>query len=178
MKKQFKILQSMICIMIVLTVMFIAFFNRSTIENYAATGYLGVLVACIASTSTILLPAPGILVVLQYATILNPLAVILIGGVGTAFGELIGYCFGRSGNEIINLNTSLKLFQTFAKHPRLWIFMFSVIPLPVFDIVGICAGVARMGVIDFFISCFLGKTIKMTIFVIAFQYMTVILQKL
>lgn len=161
---------SILGLIFVLFVIFVAWFYRSEIENYAATGYLGVLIACIASTSTILLPAPGILVVIQYAQIFNPVIVTILGGIGTALGELIGYLLGRSGNKIVNINTQKKVFSWFSKKPILTVFLFSLIPLPVFDVVGIFSGVTKQNPIKFFLACFCGKTIKMALYVIAYNY--------
>lgn len=139
-----QIMQSVCCLSIVVLVMAAAFFYKEEIEGLAATGYLGVFIACFAATSTILLPAPGILVVIQYAQILNPLLVVLIGSVGTALGEMSGYVLGRSGNAIIQVDTTGKNFFLFRKHPKTMVFLFSLIPFPVFDVVGIGAGMTKM----------------------------------
>ena len=154
-----QIIQSVCCLSIVVLVMAAAFFYKEEIEGLVATGYLGVFIACFAATATILLPAPGILVVIQYAQILNPLLVVLIGSVGTALGEMSGYVLGRSGNAIIQVDTTGKNF-----------FLFSLIPFPVFDVVGIGAGMTKMNPISFWLSCLLGKTIKMGIYVLLFSY--------
>ena len=132
--------------------------------------YLGVFVACVASTATILLPAPGILVVIRYAQIFNPVLVILLGGIGTAIGELIGYVFGWSGNEMLRIDSKGKIFSWFSSHPNLMVFLFSVIPLPVFDIVGISAGATKMNPFRFLGLCIVGKTIKMAVFVLLAKY--------
>lgn len=44
------------------------------------------------------------------------------------------------------------------------------IPFPVFDVVGIGAGMTKMSPISFWLSCLLGKIIKMGIFVLLFSY--------
>ena len=165
-----KIIQSLCCLTVVVLVMAAAFFFKEKIERLAATGYLGVFIACFAATSRILLPAPGILVVIQYAQLLNPLLVVLVGGVGTALGEMGGYVLGRSGNDIVRVDTTSKVFLFFKKHPKTMVFLFSLIPFPVFDVVGIGAGMTKMSPISFWLSCLLGKTIKMGIFVLLFSY--------
>lgn len=165
-----KVIQSIIGLAFVLIVIISAFIFRDQIENYAATGYLGVFLACFAATATILLPAPGILVVIQYAQFLNPVIVILLGSVGTALGEMIGYFLGRTGNEIANINTEKKFFMWLMKKPVLSVFLFSLIPLPIFDVVGICAGMTKMNPLKFFVACFLGKLLKMTGYVLLVNY--------
>ena len=165
-----QIMQSVCGLTIVALVMAAAFLYKEKIENLAATGYLGVFIACFAATSTILLPAPGILVVIQYAQILNPLLVVFIGGIGTALGEMGGYVLGRIGNAIVQVDTTGKIFLLFRKHPKAMVFLFSLIPFPVFDVVGIGAGMTKMNPISFWLSCLLGKTIKMEIYVLLFSY--------
>ncbi len=164
------IIFSIIGLLFVFFTIFVAWFYKAEIENYAATGYFGVFIACVAATSTILLPAPGILVVIQYSQLLNPFLVVLLGGFGTALGELIGYLLGRSGNEITNVNTENKIFSWFIKKPMLMVFVFSLIPFPVFDIVGVFSGITKQNPIKFFFACLLGKIIKMSFYVVLFHY--------
>ena len=159
-KKVFKVILNALAIAFVLCVILLAFFYRGFIEKYALTGYFGVFVACIISTATILLPAPSIFVVIQYAQFLNPILVLLIGGLGTSLGELIGYLLGRSGNNLLHINTEKRLFKWFEKRPELMVFLFALIPAPVFDVVGIMAGIIKMNPIRFWIPCFLGKVLK------------------
>ncbi len=168
--KKFKFIQSIASLLLIFFIIIITFLFKDQIEKYAITGYFGVFVACFASTASILLPAPGIIVVLQYATLLNPVAVIFIGGLGTAFGEMIGYFLGKNGNEIIDINTDVKIFKIFKKNSYFTVFIFSYIPLPLFDFVGICAGITNLNPIKFFMVCFCGKTLKMITYVLLFKY--------
>lgn len=161
-----QLIQSVCCLVIVVAVMAVSYLYREQIEAFSATGYLGVFVSCVAATSTVLLPAPGILVVVRYASLLNPVLVVLIGGIGTAIGELVGYTLGRSGNAIAKIDTSSRAFRMIYKRPMFMIFLFSLIPLPIFDIVGICAGMAKIHPVSFLLSCSLGKIIKMGIYVV------------
>lgn len=159
-KKILKIILNSFAIAFVIGVILVAFFFREFIENYALTGYFGVFVSCIVSTATILLPAPSIFVVIQYAQFLNPVLVLTIGGLGTSLGELLGYVLGRSSNNLLQINTGKRLFKWFKKKPELMVFLFALIPAPVFDIVGIMAGMIKMNPIRFWIPCFLGKVLK------------------
>lgn len=170
MNQRKKIIISILCLCIVLVVIVMSFVYKEEIEQYSTSGYLGMFIACIASTSTILLPAPGILVVIQYAQLLNPFVVIVLGGLGTSIGEMFGYALGRTGKEIIKVKTDNKFFCFFNKHNNLAIFTFSLLPLPIFDIIGICAGMTQMHPIRFWVLCFLGKTLKMTAYVMLFFY--------
>ena len=166
-----QLIQSVCCLAVVVVVMVVSYLYREQIEAFSATGYLGVFISCIAATSTVLLPAPGILVVVRYASLLNPVLVVLLGGIGTAIGEIAGYILGRSGNAIAQIDTSTRGFGLIHKRPKLMIFLFSLIPLPVFDIVGICAGMVKVHPVSFLLSCSLGKILKMGIYVVLCDFL-------
>lgn len=157
-------------LIIVFVVIFLAFFYKQQIEKYAMGGYFGVLVSCFASTATILLPAPGIFVVIQYAQLLNPVLVVILGGIGTASGELIGYILGRAGKNITNINIDNKILRIFEKHPYVAVFIFSVLPLPLFDVIGVVSGMSKVNVCKFWLVCLLGKIIKMSIYILMVEY--------
>lgn len=157
-------------LVIVFVVILFAFFYKQQIEKYAMGGYFGVLVSCFASTATILLPAPGIFVVIQYAQLLNPVLVVILGGIGTASGELIGYILGRAGKNITNINSDNKILRIFEKHPYVAVFIFSVLPLPLFDVIGVVSGMSKVNVCKFWVVCLLGKIIKMSIYILMVEY--------
>lgn len=169
-KKIFEKVINILGIATVFAVILVAFFYKEKIERFAAGGYFGVLISCFSSTATILLPAPGIFVVIQYAQFLNPVFVVLCGGIGTASGELIGYLLGRTGRKIANFNTDNKTLKVFMKHPYVAVFVFSVLPLPLFDVVGIASGMSKLNVLRFWSVCFVGKIIKMSVYVTMFEY--------
>ena len=154
----------------VIIVIVSAFLFKEEIEEFSRTGYLGVFLACFASTASILLPAPGLIVILQYSMILNPIIVIILGSLGTATGELIGYFLGYTGNRLIKSPENNRILRSFNRHPVLIVFIFSAIPFPIFDIVGICAGSVKMNTFKFWLTCWLGKIIKVAIFVAFMRY--------
>ena len=176
--KAYKRIISALGMAIVISVIVLTFVFRKQIENYAVTGYAGLLIACFAATSTILLPAPGIIVVIQYAQILNPVIVVLLGGLGTALGEMLGYLFGRFGQAILEIDPNSKALNWFKRKTYLTVFVFSILPLPVFDIVGIAAGANKTNPILFWMCCFVGKTLKMAIYVLLFSYVKTYLPKI
>ena len=128
-KKKMQLIQSIVCVAIVVLVAIYAFLYRERIAQYASYGYWGLLIACIASTATILLPALRILAVLQYSTLLNPLGVIIIGGLGTSLGELIGYILRRKGTDIVTTNTNVKIVRWFNKSPQLAVFFILIVTI-------------------------------------------------
>lgn len=153
-----------ISILIIVGFSLLAFLLRDAVQKYAPVSYLGVLLVCFIANASILLPAPSILVVVQYSMILNPVLTALCGAVGATLGEMTGYLAGAHGGNLLASKIRKKVLSVMPKHPYLVVFCFSLIPLPVFDIVGLIAGAMKLNQSTFFASCLLGKLIKMASF--------------
>jgi hypothetical protein len=87
------------------------FLIRDHIQGLASLGYLGAFIATLASSATILVPIPGIVVVFVLGNVWNPLAIGLVSGLGSGLGELTGYAAGYSGQELFQGN---KLYSRIA----------------------------------------------------------------
>lgn len=148
----------------VIWIMVLAFMFKDKLSEIAAFGYIGLFAACFLANATVLLPAPSTLAVLEFALILHPALVGIIGGLGAATGELTGYVTGFSSQDIFHFNQNRKLFRLFKKYPVIWVVVFSAIPWPVFDVVGIMAGIIKMKPYQFYFACCTGKIIKMVFF--------------
>ncbi len=133
-------------------------------------GYLGILLVQLISSSTVLLPLPGIAVVFLYGAILNPLIVGLFAATGSTIGELTGYAIGYGGHRLIanrNKKISKKVRSLFHRYkPFFVIIFFSVIPFP-FDIVGVVCGLSKYDMKKFFVATFIGNWIKLSIVALA-----------
>ena len=141
---------------------------REQISALPQYGYLGLLAACFLTNATIFLPAAGIAFTLSAAAVLSPIPCALIGGLGTALGELVGYCFGRAGlRELPRREKLARVYAFLEKWGYAAVFLFALVPLPVFDAVGIAAGRARLSPVWFFLTCLAGKTLKMLAYVLA-----------
>ncbi len=137
---------------------------HDTLQEISLTGYLGLMVSCIISNGTVFLPASSILYVLFAGTVLNAWLCCLIGGIGTAIGEQIGYFCGRSGSQIVKDAVFLcKVSNWLEKNSFYVVFLFALLPLPIFDIVGVAAGSCRMKWHEFTLASILGKILKMFI---------------
>lgn len=139
---------------------------KDQLQEMAGVGYIGLFLACLLTNASVCLPASGIAFTVAAATALNPFWCAVIGGAGTAAGELVGYCMGRLGRGSI---TNLKLFQKIEdglNRYGLWtVLCLAFFPLPIFDLVGIAAGTAKLPVVPFFIVCCIGKVLKMLLYV-------------
>ena len=140
------------------------------VEQFGQYGYPGIFVLNMLSSATIVVPAPGLAVVSVMGAVLNPFIVGVCAGAGDAVGELTGYLAGYSGRAVIEDTTRYEQLVRWTQKYGLWvIFVLSVIPNPLFDFAGIAAGALKIPAHRFLLVCWLGKTIKTTLFALGGQ---------
>lgn len=129
----------------------------AALGNY---GYLGVFIISALSSATILIPAPGWAVVAAMATILNPIYVGIIAGIGSSLGELTGYMVGDGALDFAGRKQYQKFLSWIQKNDAIAIFVFSFLPNPLFDIAGIAAGAAKVPVWKYVLFCAVGRSLR------------------
>lgn len=129
----------------------------AALGNY---GYLGVFIISALSSATILIPAPGWAVVATMATILNPIYVGIIAGIGSSLGELTGYMVGDGALYIAGRKKYEKFLTLIKKNDALAIFVFAFLPNPFFDIAGIAAGAAKVPAWRYVLFCAIGRSLR------------------
>lgn len=142
-----------------------AFVMNGFVKEHAPVTYLGIFLVCFIANSTVLLPAPSILVVLQYSMLLNPTAVAVCGALGASLGEMVGFFTGVCGSRFVSGRLVGMIERRFPAHPYIFVFIFAALPLPLFDVVGMIAGAVRLNKFKFYLTCLAGKLIKMLTFV-------------
>lgn len=155
---------------VIIAIMIGAYFFRQEVETYLAWGLIGLLIGCFLSNATVLLPAPSLLLICQFSLIFNPLLVAAVGSIGSSLGEMMGFLAGRSGKGLIPEKHPGKILSVLEAHPYGIVFIFSLIPLPLFDVVGILSGALRIDWRKFYLACLLGKFIKMAIIGLVFSH--------
>ncbi len=147
-----------------LFIIFLSIKYSDTIKEWKQYGFLGLFAGCFLTNASIFMPTISIALVVSCAYSLNPFLCGIIGGFGTACGELVGYAFGRSGRAVMGNNRFFNRIETFTgKYAFLSVLLFSFLPIPIFDIVGVACGISRVKVAYFFTPCVIGKVIKMII---------------
>jgi uncharacterized membrane protein YdjX (TVP38/TMEM64 family) len=137
----------------------------SRVEQFGLYGYPGVFFISLLGNATVILPAPSLAVVSVMGTVLNPFLVGLAAGAGSAIGELTGYLAGWGGQAVIGNKERYERMLGWTNKYGLWVvFVLSVIPNPLFDLAGIAAGAVKVPVLQFLLVCWLGKTVKTTLF--------------
>ena len=158
-----KYLSILLMVAILVSVSALVLLFRDQIIGLSKYGYIGLFVIAMLSSASVLVPVPGLALAFATGGALNPFAVGLAIGTGAAVGELIGYLAGVGGHGLIADNSGYRRVSGYMKRYGMWaVFGLAVIPNPLFDIVGIVAGVLRIPVWRFFAACWAGNVIKAT----------------
>lgn len=136
------------------------FLYRDRVAELEDYGYLGAFLISLVCNATVILPVPGLLILVALGSIFHPVGVGLAGGIGAAIGEITGYMAGYSGRGLARRS---KVYNRVEGWMRRWgamtIFVFSLVPFFPFDLAGIAAGVLRFPLWKFFLVCWLGRTL-------------------
>ena len=132
------------------------------IRKFEQLGYFGVFLISLLGNATVILPAPVLAAVFFFGGSLpNPFLVGLAAGIGVTLGELTGFLAGYSSCELVtHSKTYLRIKGHVEKYGLFAIFLFALIPNPLFDIAGIAAGALNMKVWKFLLATGCGKLIK------------------
>jgi membrane protein YqaA with SNARE-associated domain len=160
---------SILFIVVIVTISISIYVYRDKIQALGNLGYLGVCLLCFICNATILAPAPSLAVVVSMALVLNPIIVAIAGAIGSSLGEIVGYASGYMGKNIVGIENN-KLAKWVQKYGFPVIFIFALLPLPLFDVIGLASGYMKIKLYQFIIACFAGKFIKMLVYSIGANY--------
>jgi uncharacterized membrane protein YdjX (TVP38/TMEM64 family) len=140
------------------------FVFQDELAKFRTLGLLGIFIINIFSSVTVFLPAPGIATVVAGGAVFNPIVVGVIAGLGAAIGDMVSFFLGRSGNEILLKNKHGLKYEiskdVFLKYGTLIIFIFALIPNPLFDAIGIIAGIFSYSPRKFFLVMLSARIIR------------------
>ena len=126
-------------------------------------GYPIVFVVPLMGAASFVIPIPGDAAIFFGGAFLNPLLVGPLAGLAEGIGETTGYLVGYSGTGMLeNSRLYHRLHGWVERRGWLVVFVFSCIPNPIYDIVGISAGALRLPLPKFILAAIVGKTIKNT----------------
>jgi len=134
-------------------------------DELAAYGYGGVFIITLLGAATLFIPGPTMAVTFLIGSVLNPIIVSLIAGLGSAIGESTGYLAGYASRSLITPKERKstwyhRIFRWMSSHPFLTIFLLDAIPNPVGDIAGLISGRIKYSYYKFLLASFLGKSIR------------------
>lgn len=159
-----KILE-LLFVVIIIALSVVIFLMRDEIGNVSDVGYLGLFLLCFLANSTVLLPAPSLMIAASCALIMNPFGVALSAALGSSLGEFVGYAFGTITKDLSpKFQKLLDKLTSKVSNQTVLVFILALLPLPLFDIVGIYSGGTKMNLVKFFAACFTGKFIKLLVY--------------
>ncbi|MDP2659690.1 MAG: VTT domain-containing protein [Dehalococcoidia bacterium] len=136
-------------------------------KDLAALGYPGIFLLAFLSSATVLVPIPGLAVILGAGAIWQPLAVGVIGGLGAAAGEMTGYFVGRAGLSTLRASKGDRWHAAdqWLRRFGFWaILVVAAVPNPFFDALGLAAGALLYPVGRFWLAAAAGNCVKYTAF--------------
>lgn len=143
--------------------LFVAYLNADE-ARVEQLGLIGAFVVSLTSSATVVLPAPGILIILSMAEIIDPWRLGVVTGIGTGLGASTAYLAGVVGRGAMGESSRIKQWMTDLFHSR-WgaviLVLGNLIPFAPGDAISAIAGISRFPVIAFFIYVIIASIIKM-----------------
>lgn len=151
--------------------MFVPLLYKDQFENFKSLGILGIFLINLLGSATIFLPTPAILAVGVGATLYNPIVVAFVGAIGSSMGDSLGLVFGYASKEVLPIKAHPILVYLgkyfLKKYGVIAMFFFALIPNPIFDGIGIVAGLAGYSLIRFIVITFFGRFLRNLLIVYA-----------
>lgn len=155
-------------------VLFLPVFFQIRFQELRSFGLVGVFFINLVGSATIFLPAPGLLSVGISATQSDPLLVAVIGALGASLGEGTTFLFGYTSNKLLELEKHkfIKWFKKriFDKWGSAVILFFAFTPNPVFDGIGIIAGLSKYPIKKFIVLTFIGRLLRYVVIAYATSF--------
>lgn len=143
---------------------FLPIFIELKYQEFRGLGLVGVFLLNLFGSATIFLPAPAFVSVGISATQSPPLFVALIAATGSTIGESATFIFGFSTTHFFDFKKHTTLFKIASfilnKWGGVFILLFSFIPNPIFDGLGILAGITNYPIKRFLLLTFVGRFLR------------------
>lgn len=141
------------------------FVYKDFFKDASSLGLLGLFIVNFVSSASFFVPAPAFLAIIAGGNLYRPIIVALTASLGACFGDMIGFLFGHSGRRLLkksldNHRTVRFLEKHFHRHGGLIILILAIIPNPLFDAVGILAGVVNYPPLKFFTIMLVGRFLR------------------
>jgi membrane protein YqaA with SNARE-associated domain len=170
------LLAALIIISVGGTVFFIV--NWEVVEQLQSKGLLGLFIISLFAGSPIPIPTPSMILTFTFGSLLNPVLVGLVSGIGNGIGNAFIYWSGRGGHAFFKSFTvpdegsepKSWIGRLFKKIPNLLnrarnrvllsVFLLSIYPNPILTPMIVGMGASRFSFTRFFIVICVGKTVQ------------------
>ena len=130
-------------------------------EQLVKLGLIGIFLANLLGSLTVIFPAPAILTAFAGGIWLNPVWAGLLAGLGSGLGEISGYLVGYSGKPVIeNQQLYGRIRPWMARNGFITLLVLAALPNPLFDMAGITAGAMGFPFLKFVVATCAGKMVK------------------
>ena len=136
---------------------------KDQLERLESLGVFGIFLINLLGSAVPIVPLPGIVSVFAGGTLYSPGSVAIAATLGGVFGDMLGFLFGVSGRKVFLRQHHVfydKLVGFMKKYGAVTIFLFACIPNPIFDTIGIVAGILKYPVSKFFMWLFVGRLVR------------------
>ncbi len=141
----------------------LAFVFQDKLVNLKTWGLLGVFLLNFFSTITLFVPNLSLATVVAGGSVYNPILVAIVATLGGALGDCTSYILGKSGKQIF-IKEEGRFFEfisrIFKEHGVIVLFLFALVPNPIFDALGILAGSLNYSFKKYFLAMLLGRLIR------------------
>ncbi len=139
-------------------------FVRGAGSALTFVGYPGVFLLSVLGSGALILPLPAVASVCGMSVVLTPFIVGIVAGAGETIGELTGYAVGYGSQEVFKGSRYRRLYRKargwMKERGTIVLLVVSIVPNPIFDVIGIAAGATRFPIRRFIATVAIGKTIK------------------
>ena len=132
--------------------------------NIETAGYTSIWFLAFIGAALVFLPVSALAAVCVAATVdLNPFLIAGVAASAEAVGEMTGYLAGMGGKSFFERKRFYLRFKNFfLRYAALTLLVGSIIPNPLFDVMGVAAGSILYPVKRFLLLVFIGKAVKFT----------------
>lgn len=148
---------------VVLSVAFFIFKDFFAVSK--SLGLIGLFLVNFFSNASFFVSAPAFLTVVAGGNLYPPILVALVSSFGGTLGDTLSFVFGVTGRHLTNYKLKKKkgfriLSKYFNKYGDLLLFALALIPNPIFDAIGLLAGVFAYNLFRFFVIVWIGRFIR------------------
>jgi len=132
-------------------------------DAFVKHGYLGVFVINLLTCASVLFPIPGEAANIAAGGVYTPLWVAAVATAGATIGEMTSYLVGHMGGRIFIQGYERRYVQAqnwMDRHGMAAVFLFALIPMLVYDLLGIIAGSTRYPLMKFILATAAGRFLR------------------
>lgn len=156
-------------------ILWLTIWHRDFLLQFSSLGYLGLLISNFMASAAVFAPLPVVFTSFISGNVFNPFLVGIFAGAGSALGDFVAFLFGFGARKVIvgfwrgeQKQGKLKVDAQKRKSLKFWfkqnafltVFVLSFLPNPLFDGVGILAGIFNMKPRDFLLATLLGRVLR------------------